>query len=147
MNDRRTKCEATQRNPKSRFIAYFRDECTARTWLSTIVRNAGLDAIRKRARRPQPDVEIDALHKGGSFQDGLPLHSEKVEFSDAVVELRRTIERLPARQRAALLYWLNHDEFEPLPSYTTAKLGRFRGVESLKTMVHTGRAKALAAHA
>jgi RNA polymerase sigma-70 factor (ECF subfamily) len=67
------------------------------TWLYRIVTNAAIDAMRERARRPEPrDPASDvAMQQAGGF--------ESAEARVALVELAGFMQDLPADQRAALV--------------------------------------------
>lgn len=102
-----------------RSYARFRREATVRTWLYRIATNAFLSSIRRRRHLPSDlgppatDVSLDAvLDEDSAWLEPLPdaLVSSDADPASLVIErdrlrlaLTASLQRLPARQRSALL--------------------------------------------
>lgn len=89
-------------------LAGFRGESSFRSWLLRIVFSAAHDHLRLR-RRGAPALDLAAVSGPVDLES-----SERPERLDRIAMLRRAIEELPEKQRAALLLkvyeGLSHDE-------------------------------------
>ena len=71
-------------------------EANSRAWLYRIATRSGLNAARRRSRRTAraADVDLDSLPAAAGLSP---------ERRDELLAIRRAVERLPPRQRAALM--------------------------------------------
>ncbi len=75
----------------------WRPDGTISTWLHRVIYRLAVDAIRRR----RPSVGIDGLED--ILADSAPGNEERLAVSQESVRLRRAIDDLPERQKAALL--------------------------------------------
>jgi len=118
-----------------RRAAGFRGDSAVTTWLHTIVVNAALDRIRRRAARPatgQDQDALDALAAGG------PSLTDPSGSSDTAIDVRAALQQLAPDQQAALV-------LVDMLGYHVADAARVLGVSegTVKSRAARGRARLL----
>ncbi len=76
-------------------------DANSRAWLYRIATNTGLNAARRRSHRTARAVDVDP--------DALPAAGPSLERREELRAVRRAVEALPPRQRAALMLRQFHD--------------------------------------
>jgi RNA polymerase sigma-70 factor (ECF subfamily) len=109
------------------------------TWMTTIMRNAALDVVRRKSHE-------DSVDEDGSldmFESDAPMPEHSVQMTSSALALENCLETLPATQRQTLVlaffHGLSHSELadhlrQPIG---TIKTWTRRGMERLKGCLET----------
>lgn len=107
----------------------YRGSATVRTWITTIVRNACLDLIRRKRSRPEGHSEsldeVDYI-----FHSREPTAEQEAAHRQIMIQVRSAIKSLPDKQRRALNDFLRTGEITG--NNSTFKVQKFRAVQSLR---------------
>jgi RNA polymerase sigma-70 factor (ECF subfamily) len=99
----------------------FRADMRVRPWIMTIAMNLARDLLRRRGRRPEVEVEEDALPAPSAIA------SQQVESKDVGRRVREALAALPREQREVIeLHWFEQLSFQEIAAIVGATSGAAR---------------------